>query len=70
MLLAKILSIFILFDADKNFKEYICKNGGIPRVINCLSSKREETVLSAVTTLMFLVYPESKAGLYILFYVV
>ncbi|GFR11208.1 armadillo repeat-containing protein 7 [Trichonephila clavata] len=45
---------------DKNFKQLIYKRGGIRKVISCLSSEREETVLSAVTALMYLVSPESK----------
>ncbi|GBN09565.1 Armadillo repeat-containing protein 7 [Araneus ventricosus] len=48
---------------DKNFKQLIYKRGGVPKVIKCLSSEREETVLSAITTLMFLIYPESKADI-------
>ncbi|KAF8781736.1 armadillo repeat-containing protein 7-like [Argiope bruennichi] len=48
---------------DKNLKQLIYKRGGVQKVINCLSSEREEIVLSAITTLMFLVYPESKAAI-------
>ncbi|KFM77242.1 Armadillo repeat-containing protein 7, partial [Stegodyphus mimosarum] len=46
---------------DKGFKQLIYQRGGVRSVIKCLSSQREETVLSAITTLMFLVSPESKA---------
>lgn len=45
---------------DKTNKEYILQNEGIPGVVGCLSSSVEETVLSAITTLMFLVTPRSK----------
>ncbi|GIY75015.1 armadillo repeat-containing protein 7 [Caerostris extrusa] len=45
---------------DKHFKQMIHNRGGITSIINCLSNEREETVLSAITTLMFLVSPESK----------
>jgi len=45
---------------DKTNKEYIIKNGGVQFVINLLSSDVEEIVLSAVTTLMFLVTPATK----------
>lgn len=39
----------------------ILENNGIEAVIGCLSSSNEETVLNAITTLMFLVTPQSKA---------
>lgn len=39
---------------DKVNKEYILQMGGVKPIINCLSSSNEETVMSAVTTLMFL----------------
>ncbi|XP_046568982.1 armadillo repeat-containing protein 7-like [Haliotis rubra] len=45
---------------DKLNKEYILQNGGVALVINCLSSPVEETVLSAITTLMYLITNESK----------
>ncbi|KAG8195215.1 hypothetical protein JTE90_027956 [Oedothorax gibbosus] len=48
---------------DKNFKLLIHKHGGVNKIISCLSSEREETVLSAITALMFLVCPESKADI-------
>ncbi|XP_054719545.1 armadillo repeat-containing protein 7-like isoform X2 [Uloborus diversus] len=56
------LNIVDLF-LDKNFKHLIYTRNGISNVIKCLSSRREETVLSAITTLMFLVSPESKADI-------
>lgn len=39
---------------DRANQEHIVQTGGVPLVINCLSSPNEETVLSAITTLMFL----------------
>lgn len=39
---------------DRANTEHILKTGGVPLIINCLSSPNEETVLSAITTLMFL----------------
>ncbi|XP_022795414.1 armadillo repeat-containing protein 7-like isoform X2 [Stylophora pistillata] len=45
---------------DKENKQHIVENGGIPLVINCLSSSNEETVLSAITTLMFLTTPQTQ----------
>lgn len=45
---------------DKENKQHIIENGGIPLVINCLSSSNEETVLSAITTLMFLTTPQTQ----------
>ncbi|EDO47964.1 predicted protein, partial [Nematostella vectensis] len=42
---------------DKQNKQFIIENGGIPLIINCLSSSTEETVLSALTSLMFLMTP-------------
>ncbi|XP_064606060.1 armadillo repeat-containing protein 7-like [Liolophura sinensis] len=46
---------------DKQNKQFILKNDGVRLVLRCLSSPNEEVVLSAVTTLMFLVTPESIA---------
>nr|XP_021526533.1 armadillo repeat-containing protein 7 [Aotus nancymaae] len=39
---------------DRANKEHILQAGGIPLIINCLSSPNEETVLSAITTLIHL----------------
>ncbi|XP_053564863.1 armadillo repeat-containing protein 7 [Bombina bombina] len=39
---------------DKVIKSHILASGGLSLVINCLSSRKEETVLSALTTLMYL----------------
>lgn len=44
---------------DRANKEHILQTGGIPLIINCLSSPNEETVLSAVTTIMYLSSPGS-----------
>ncbi|XP_075033966.1 armadillo repeat-containing protein 7 [Mixophyes fleayi] len=46
---------------DKVNKSHILSSGGLRLVINCLSSRCEETVLSAVTTLMYLSTPASIA---------
>lgn len=45
---------------DKSNKQFILGKSGVQLVINCLSSSEEETVVSAITTLMFLVTPDSK----------
>ncbi|XP_017740082.1 PREDICTED: armadillo repeat-containing protein 7 [Rhinopithecus bieti] len=42
---------------DRANKEHILQAGGLPLIINCLSSPNEETVLSAITTLMHLSPP-------------
>ncbi|XP_027482089.1 armadillo repeat-containing protein 7 isoform X1 [Zalophus californianus] len=44
---------------DRANREHILQTGGIPLIINCLSSPNEETVLSAVTTIMYLSSPGS-----------
>ncbi|XP_075441017.1 armadillo repeat-containing protein 7 [Ascaphus truei] len=46
---------------DKANKSHILSAGGLALVINCLSSRREETVLSALTTLMYLSTAASRA---------
>ncbi|KAH0629470.1 hypothetical protein JD844_011552 [Phrynosoma platyrhinos] len=45
---------------DKINKDYILEAGGVSAVVSCLSSSNEETVLSAVTTLMYLTTPQSR----------
>ncbi|XP_033125649.1 armadillo repeat-containing protein 7-like [Anneissia japonica] len=45
---------------DKQCKEYILQNDGVKLLTDCLSNHNEEVVLSAITTLMFLVTPASK----------
>ena len=47
---------------DPDNKEHILHCNGVKIVASCLSSSDEETVLSAITTLMFLVTPQSKPG--------
>lgn len=44
---------------DKTNKDYILEANGVEPIINCLSSSNEETVMSAVTTLMYLTTPQS-----------
>ncbi|KAI0242452.1 Armadillo repeat-containing protein 7 [Lamellibrachia satsuma] len=46
---------------DRENKAYILKNNGVSLMKNALSSTNEETVLSAITCLMFLVTPQSKS---------
>ena len=41
---------------------YILKNGGVALLYECLLMEDEAVVTSAITTLMFLVTPESKSG--------
>ncbi|XP_069701949.1 armadillo repeat-containing protein 7 isoform X1 [Periplaneta americana] len=45
---------------DIENKEHILHCGGVRIVAACLSSRDEDTVLSAISTLMFLITPESK----------
>ncbi|XP_060544687.1 LOW QUALITY PROTEIN: armadillo repeat-containing protein 7 [Pantherophis guttatus] len=45
---------------DKINKDYILEAGGVSAVVSCLASANEETVLSAVTTLMYLSTPQSR----------
>ncbi|XP_016067851.1 PREDICTED: armadillo repeat-containing protein 7 [Miniopterus natalensis] len=47
--------------SDRANKEHILQTGGIPLIINCLSSPNEETVLSAVTAIMYLSSPGSSS---------
>lgn len=44
---------------DPECRDIILQSSGISLVTNCLSSQREETVLSAITTLMNLITPSS-----------
>ena len=46
---------------DKENKDLILKHDGVKLVIGCLSGDREAIILSAITTLMYLVTPNSKA---------
>nr|XP_054764572.1 armadillo repeat-containing protein 7-like isoform X3 [Lytechinus pictus] len=45
---------------DKENKAHILANDGVSMVKDCLSSPNEEIVLSAITTLMYLMTPASK----------
>ncbi|XP_060555624.1 armadillo repeat-containing protein 7-like [Ruditapes philippinarum] len=47
--------------AEKENRKHIIDNGGVKLVIGCLSRYSEDTVLSAVSTLMYLVTKESHA---------
>ncbi|XP_056326074.1 armadillo repeat-containing protein 7 [Danio aesculapii] len=42
-------------------RDQILQSGGVPLVISCLSSSRDETVLSAITTLMNLITASSRS---------
>ncbi|XP_072229353.1 armadillo repeat-containing protein 7 [Leuresthes tenuis] len=46
---------------DPECRDVILQGGGISLVTNCLSKRREETVLSAITTLMNLTTPASRS---------
>ncbi|CAJ1079990.1 armadillo repeat-containing protein 7 [Xyrichtys novacula] len=46
---------------DPECRDLILQNSGISLVTNCLSSHREETVLSAITILMNLLTPSSRS---------
>ncbi|XP_070846540.1 armadillo repeat-containing protein 7 [Chaetodon trifascialis] len=46
---------------DPECRDIILQSNGISLVTNCLSSRREETVLSAITTLMNLTKPSSRS---------
>ncbi|GFN87084.1 Armadillo repeat-containing protein 7-like [Plakobranchus ocellatus] len=45
---------------DKEIKEQIIEASGIDLVIKCLSKAHENTVMSAITTLIYLTTPKSK----------
>nr|XP_055032079.1 armadillo repeat-containing protein 7 [Misgurnus anguillicaudatus] len=46
---------------DRESRDQIVQSGGIPLVVGCLSSNRDETVLSAITTLMNLTTAATRA---------
>ncbi|XP_037547595.1 armadillo repeat-containing protein 7 [Nematolebias whitei] len=46
---------------DPDCRDVILQSGGVGSVTNCLSSRREETVLSAITTLMNLTTAATRA---------
>ncbi len=45
---------------DKLNKEIILKRDGVKKVVHCLTSDSENTMLSTITTLMYLTTPQSK----------
>ncbi|CAL1530339.1 unnamed protein product [Lymnaea stagnalis] len=51
---------------DKVLKQHIIESGGIELIIKCLSRPQENTVMSAVTTLMYLTTPQTKSAITIL----
>ncbi|XP_038049589.1 armadillo repeat-containing protein 7-like isoform X2 [Patiria miniata] len=53
------LNVIDLF-LDRSNKDYIISCGGVKLIIDVLSRPEEETVLSAITALMFLTTPQSK----------
>lgn len=46
---------------EREARDEILRSGGVDLVKNCLSSRRDETVLSAITTLMNLTTPSSRS---------
>eukprot|EP00794_Sanderia_malayensis_P005580 gene5580-6269_t len=48
---------------DENNQKIIIENGGVDLVTGCLSSSNEETVLNAMTSLIFLITPETKSSI-------
>ncbi|XP_070782787.1 armadillo repeat-containing protein 7 [Enoplosus armatus] len=48
---------------DRECRDIILQSSGISLVTNCLSSRREETVLSAITILMNLTTPSSRSAI-------
>lgn len=48
--------------SDPENKEYVLKNNGINLVQQLLKSRNENILISAITTLMFLITPDSKEG--------
>lgn len=48
---------------DKENRRLIIDGGGIKLIINCLSRSSEDTVLSAITSLMYLITPETKSDI-------
>lgn len=47
---------------DRLNKDYLVQNDGVELTIKSLSSSNEETVLNAITTLMYLTTPDTKKG--------
>ncbi|KAG9303298.1 hypothetical protein G9A89_013624 [Geosiphon pyriformis] len=48
---------------EKSAKEHIINNDGIPLIVDCLSSKNENILLSALSSLMFLITISSEADI-------
>ncbi|XP_045614110.1 armadillo repeat-containing protein 7 isoform X3 [Procambarus clarkii] len=48
---------------DQSNKSYIIEHGGVALMCRCLSAQEESTVISAITSLMFLITPHSKADI-------
>ena len=46
--------------ADPEFREYLINNDGIDLTIKALTSANEETVLSAITTLIYIGSPKAR----------
>ncbi|XP_071799305.1 armadillo repeat-containing protein 7-like [Asterias amurensis] len=46
---------------ERGIKDYIISSGGVKLIIDVLSRTEEEILVSAITTLMFLMTPQSKA---------
>lgn len=49
---------------DPMNKEYIINKRGVSIVAKCLFHRNEEILISAITTLIFLITPASKSGIY------
>ena len=47
---------------DQLNMRYLIENDGVELAVKCLSSENEETVLSAITTLIYITTPETKKG--------
>lgn len=47
---------------DPENQEYILRSGGVNNIADCLTSSDEQTVLSAITTLIFLLQSSTKSG--------
>ncbi|RDD42056.1 Armadillo repeat-containing protein 7 [Trichoplax sp. H2] len=50
---------------DKENRDIIIANDGLSLITNCLSSENEETVINAISTLYYLVCPETKSKIVI-----
>lgn len=50
------------FVLDPINKDYILKSNGVKRISDLLNHSNTDVVISSITTLMYLVTPESKPG--------